>query len=120
MNANCVYCGKEFEKRNGSSRYCPGKICYTAAKRSRQKDVDDLLKSFRRGIYQNYKIFTSLLPSPGMVKKPLTDMRKLGFDDHAFYRAVTDDKKIIWHYVGNYLFSILHEHGIYQIIIYKK
>jgi hypothetical protein len=120
MKINCAFCGKEFKKRNGSSRYCPGKTCYNAAKNDRQKEVDDLLKSFRRGFYQNYKIFKSILPSPGTIRKPLNDIIQLGFDDHAFYKAFTDKNKLVWRYVGNYLFSILQEQGTYQIIIYKK
>ncbi|HLP36955.1 hypothetical protein [Lacibacter sp.] len=120
MNQKCAFCGNLFKKRNGTSRYCPGNSCYKEAKKQRQKVVDDLLKSFRKGIYQNLKLFVSLLPKPGSVSRPLSEMLIKGFDENAFYGVVIDKQKRTWQYVGNYLFNISIENNLKQVNIYKQ
>lgn len=120
MKTHCEYCGKEFVKVTGSSRYCPGKICYNEAKKNRQKNVDDLIKSFRRGVYRNFKIFHQLLPNIGNIQKPLKDVQSLGFDEHAYYQSLIDQNKIVWYFSGPYLFSIDNRTETSQLIIYKR
>ena len=120
MDQKCTFCGSLFKKRNGTSRYCPDKSCYQEAKKQRQKKVDDLLKSFRKGVYQNLKLFASLLPESGTVSRPLSEMLIKGFDENAFYRVAIDTKKQTWRYVGNYLFRISIENNLKQVIIYKQ
>ena len=120
MDQKCAFCGSLFKKRNGTSRYCPGKSCYKEAKKQRQKVVDDLLKSFRKGIYQNLKVFASVLPKPGTVSRPLSEMLMKGFDEHAFYRVGLDERNQTWRFVGNYLFRISMENNLKQVIIYKQ
>lgn len=120
MKQICTHCGNSFEKRNGTSRYCPDKPCYKEAKRQRQKQVDDLLKSFRKGIYQNLKLCKKLLPKSGSVSRPLNEVVRNGFDENAFYGSAIDTQKKTWRYVGSYLFNISIENKLEVINIYKK
>ncbi len=119
MKTICAHCGQEFKKPNGSSRYCPGGECYNEAKKSRQKIVDDLIKSFRRGIYQNLKIFKELLPSAGSVSASLTDLLRDGLAPDAYYGCKIDQNKNMWYCVGPYLFNITNE-SPKRVIIYKN
>lgn len=120
MKATCKHCGKEFEKVNGTSSYCPGKSCYKEGKKLRQKQIDDLLKKFRKGVYKNFKIFSELLPEPGGTEILLEALLYKGFDEHAFYGSFTDKSKINWFSVGDYLFSIKLEDQKKYINIYKQ
>lgn len=119
MEAICAHCGKKFVKNNGSSRYCPGRVCYLEAKRARQKTVDDLLKSFRKGIYHNMKLFKGCLLSKGSISTSLAALLYKGFDQNAYYGTMVDNENRIWHCVGQYMFSITSG-SPQQILICKK
>lgn len=121
MTTKCTICGSEFEKKKWNSTYCPGKDCYAVAKRMRQKHLDDLIKSFRKGIKKNFELFEKLLPSKGEASIPLLDAQIKGFDQYAFYKTVKDIKfNLLWYACGPYYFSIINDKGQEQLVIYKN
>lgn len=120
MQATCPYCGEKFEKVNGTNIYCPHKNCQKEAAVIRQKKVDDLIKSFRKGIYANFKLFTEMLPNKGRKKLLLEPLLYRGFDEHGFYGSKrTKDDEATWHMVSNYYFRIIEEDGKKYIDFFK-
>lgn len=112
-------CKNEFAPVNGTAAYCSNK-CYQEVKRNRQKIVDDLVKNFRKGIYQNFKIFSELLPGSGRYKIQINNAYKMGFDENAFYGSSKDTSGFCWLHVGDYFFCIKTENETIFLILYKK
>lgn len=121
MKTTCPICGSEFEKKKWNSTYCPDKDCYEIAKRMRQKKLDDLLKSFRKGIKSNFDLFEELLPSNIETSIPLLEAQRRGFDQYAYYKTAKDVKfNLLWYACGPYYFSIFEDKGTEQLVIYKN
>lgn len=121
MKTICPICGAEFEKVNGTSTYCPNKNCRKVAKRARQKIVDDLIKSFRKGIYDNFKLFSEQLANKSDTSIELNKAILKGFDENAYYKTAKDfEKDLTWHFCGNYIFSIQDIEGTKHLVIYKN
>lgn len=120
MKTTCPICGTEFEKKKWNSTYCPDKDCYDIAKRKREKEYDDLIKSIQKGIKNNFKLFSNILPSNGTASIGLIEAYKQGFDQNAFYKTAKDLKTdILWYACGPYFFCISNNSGVKELTIYK-
>ena len=106
----CLYesCSTEFCPRHGNQRYCSPK-CKGKRKSLLQGIQYGVLKEFRKGFLNNYKIFENLFSDNKPKTLSLTQLEILGFNYNCFYGDWEDDKENTWCIVVNYRFLMYYD-----------
>lgn len=115
----CPHCNK-INRAWGTRKYCKNNICQRAEKRKRETFVNSLVKTIRKGLYANYKLFREHLPTSGRVEINYDQALKKGFDEHAYYGTNITKENERWYKVEEYYFAIMHKLNERLLIIYKK
>lgn len=111
VKSKCPYCGNEFQKTHGNQVYC------SIACKNSQAKLYDILKDFRKGFLNNYKLLSYLLPKAGIKTVLLADLEKKGFQHNCYYGAYTDSDKNHWYKVHNYTFTLVNKNHVLSITI---
>jgi hypothetical protein len=113
----CLHCKEKFIPANGNAKYCSAEH-NKFARQLRQNKIYGLIKGFKKGYYNNYKVFTKLLPNNGSKSFSILKAKEMGFDESAFYGIVKDKDGWDWYCVSDYFFTIKSQEQ--ELKIYKS
>ncbi len=116
--STCPFCKNSFTKMHGNQIYCSTK-CKNYQKASTQYKLYGILKEFRKGFLNNYKLFERLVPEHGINHFLLSDLLIHGFNSDCFYGRLNDSEKYEWYRVGPYTFTMTRNDKIVTVTIKK-
>lgn len=119
VKRKCSFCNSEFMPRHGNQLYCSAE-CHKNQKAETQYKLYGILKEFRKGFLNNFKLFEKLLPKAGRKILPLQEMNIYGFKHNCYYGAFTDSEKRTWYHVGHYSFNISEKEKIFSVTIFNQ
>jgi hypothetical protein len=115
----CLFCDSEFMPTHGNRLYC-SEECKKNQKAATQYKLYGILKEFRMGFLDNFRLFEKLLPKTGRKTLQLQELNIYGFKQNCYYGEFIDGDKRKWYKVGRYSFSILEKDKIYSVTILNQ
>lgn len=116
---SCALCNNTFIPNHGNQQYCSS-TCFKSQKAATQQKLYGILKEFRKGFLDNYKLFEQLMPKTGKKTYSLDEINNRGFKQNCYYQAYFDSEKTTWYIVSNYSFSLQKKDQNLFITITKK
>jgi len=108
-----------FNKHHGNQVYCSDD-CKRNQKAATQYRLYGILKEFRKGFLNNYKLFEKLVPDTGNKKFTLWQLNGMGFQPNCYYGTFVNEKKETFYRIGEYSYQVINESQIQHIKIIKR
>lgn len=115
----CNFCNNYYIQAHGNQLYCNVE-CKNYKKSGSQYKLYGILKDYRKGFINNYKLFEKLLDKQNRKEFPLSHIDLIKFNPNAYFgKFITESKETLYS-VGEFNFQVIIKNNISYLIISNK